>query len=245
MAIDFLHERPYTDEALDEIIRAAGGLPPEQDRQALEDRLSDALWYWDTLRWKKSSEPLTSLELAKRFQNIETAASRLLVALECGPDGDIDKASPQIIHGGLALYAAEHAEAIARKHHHRLTLPGKAVLAQTVKSVAQLKRWAAAARSDAEGGGSLPRSERNTGNEALDALFSCLLEIYAEVFELEPGISRVDGGMPSGPCFRYVKACLDPHLKAIFGEEPPSDEAIVHRLRRLKRSIAGSSRNKL
>lgn len=242
--------RFYTDDDIGRIIKAAGGLPPgnvlpdgdvdlsiyDLDGNALglprDDRLVDrrtelgcrlelAAQNWDVKR-QLQKRP-THRQRARAFARIETDATRLLTALSVPEDGDTEAMPPALLYGGLQAYAAKEAET----HGQFSRYTGKGLLDESIKGVARLHRWAAAARKRAEA--LIPRDGPggHTGDKALNTLFGDLAGIWLDIFERTPATALNATGQPGGPFLRFLRASLDPLPVTM------TDEAIRDRARRL------------
>lgn len=246
-------ERFYTDANVDSIITSAGGLPagdvelhlPDHDtgtlvsqrvdrRTALGHRLESAARYWEVERqWQPKP---THRQRAEEFQKIETAAVRLLKALQVGKDGDIDAMPNALRYGGLLAHAASEAAALGGEPEWT----GEGLLADSIAGVVRLRQWAAAARERAEA--FIPRDGPggHTGDAALDELFGSLAGIWLDIFErpVQTSVGKPDSsreGKAGGPFVRFIRACISPLGRKL------TDEAIRDRVRRLFRG-KGKSR---
>jgi hypothetical protein len=237
----------YSVNDIDAIIAAAGGLPADRDnrlhawsepsaleptkvpgREALAQRLERGVR--DYLVQKHFETKPTPRQLAVDFARIERAGARLLKALQVAGDGDIETMPVALRRGGLQAFAAQEAEQLGQ-------LPlqsADGLLHDAVQGVLRLHRWARGARTRYERQRVTPAAQRHAGDKALDGLFGSLAGIWIEVFE-KPFKTSTRGplggaaGQPSGPLFRFIKACLAPVLRDCM----PTDHAIRQRIRRL------------
>jgi hypothetical protein len=236
----------YSDSDIDAIITAAGGLPADKvdrlharsepslettevaRREALARRLERGVR--DYLVQKHFETKPTPRQLAVDFARIERAGARLLKALQVADDGDLETMPVALRRGGLQAFAAQEVKPLGQ-------LPLQSaddLLHDAVQGVLRLHRWARGARIRYERQRVTPAAQRHTGDEALDGFFGSLAGIWIDVFE-KPFKTSTGGplgraaGQPSGPLFRFIKACLEPVLK----DRMPTDHAIRQRVRRL------------
>lgn len=248
--------RYYTAETIDKIIQTVpGGLPAgpvniqqaapdgsgladcEVDRKtALATKLEAAAVYY--LVERHFDEAPTPSELAKRFQSIETAAKKLLEALQI-PHGATDEIPSSILHplrrqaelmgarlGGFKHFPPRQWQVEGGRTH--TDYMGPAALQDAVEGVGFLKEWAAEAKNRVQPK-ILPRG-KNNGDGPTQRIFGELVGIWIEIFERPvkttvgaPGTSSESKA--KGPMINFIRACLEP-----LGLEMTSD-AIRERLR--------------
>jgi hypothetical protein len=207
---------------------AKGAIPSElvpyitDRRTALVEGLEvAAAWYTHSQAWADKPSPS---HLRDQFQSIETAAEKLLKAVQLPNSGNPDDIPPPIRSllrrraeitgrhlGGFANHPATdwEIEGEAYRDYH-----GIEQLRDVIEGVKLLRIWAAQGRILKERKVSQGR-DRNKGDQALRDLIGNLAGIWVEVFEKRiatsvEGPGRPHAGEASGPFIRFLCACVKP-----------------------------------
>jgi hypothetical protein len=225
----------YSDEVLDRIIEAAGGLPEDDrevdvltgikptgqksyeraiGREALRLCFEGAAEHY-TRSYRSSGAP-TQAMLAKRYSSAEGAALKLLAALKGKPGkaSKADRVAP-ILQTELGLELAGGVptlEALSGSRAQELIR----LLDDCAPCLTRLRKKSV-----------IKPSKRTSADVALDELIRWLGHAYLLVFQEAPGAS-VDDGTVYGPFIGFVRAALEPLL-----EEVPTSGAIRARMRRV------------
>jgi hypothetical protein len=208
---DLRENAHYSDKDLDNIVRAAGGIPPDgpsirfrrytpetaldiakTSRQAaLSKSLEEAALIW--VNEKHFSEEVAASGRRNRFVNIVSSAQRLLdqFDFESEKQGDV---AHRFVLADLQSLANLHAESIGGfpdcppvtftmngSTYQDWRGPDKVALA--IDAVRLLRDWAAKAQERYISQVSPNNRDRHKGNEPLDGLFFRLLAIWTEIFD--------------------------------------------------------------
>ena len=142
----------YSDEQLDRVIEAAGGLPSEtleeyqptdenarisdddesprregryrtiSRRDALRERLDSALDWWGLRTYQTETRPYTPRDLAKEFGRMEKTAAKLLEVMQVSDDGGARDMPQQFIFDGLGRPASSEARDVGKRERWPGTL---------------------------------------------------------------------------------------------------------------------------
>ena len=239
--------RFYSDDDIEKIIDAAGGLPDGEvehevlvdgpdgiryetrrvpRRQALVERLKQAAHAYTVLS-EFQTEP-TAKQISDAMADIEAAAAKLIAALHLPEAIDQDPLASMpaaLRYGALQAQAALEAERLGG-------LPkwsGAGLLSDSVRGVYRLRRWARNAKARSRTARQTSRAKRHVGDEALNALFGDLAGIWIDVFERPIATSvgeSANARKAGGPMVRFFSACLKPILK----DKTPTSKAIRARV---------------
>lgn len=188
-------------------------------RDALRDRLKQALEYHDIGIAHDAMFPRSQKQMVECFGKIEAAAQHLLAALEAS-DGRFQSIPDQFIWGGLSEQTRSTSE--------KMSKPPRFLVEQAFHGVVHFRDWAQGARLSAEERGLIQREDRHAGDETLQGLVESFYWIYADIFwsgkkAPYPSLNREK----PGPLIQFMKACLEP----LYGNKTPSDSKIQGRVR--------------
>jgi hypothetical protein len=236
----------YSDEVLDRIIEARGGLPEDdrevevltgieptgkalykraRRREALRACLEGAAEHY-TCFYSGGLGP-TQAMLAKRYAEIERAGQQFLEGL-----GKPAKA-PSKPDSITRIVRAELGMELAGGVPSLEALAGMRVQ-ETIRDVEKLLRRVTRLREKSAG---VEQTASTKKDVALNELIRWLGHAYLLVFEEAPG-SSVKDGIVQGPFIHFVRAALEPLL-----EEVPSSAALRRRIRDHLPSLLGMAKS--
>jgi hypothetical protein len=256
----------FSDDDLEAIIHAAGGLPDGEvnhqraaedgsglitvrvpRRVALKERLESAARYWD-VTCQYETKP-TSIQTAKDFKKIEKLLNGVLTVLQLQKHefgDDILEKLPRALRDGFEDQPQKDAgvlsapEGLANGQFTRniniLQPSGADLLMDDIKGVYGLRDRARAYLSRVSE--RTPHGKRHEGDPALDELFKHLARIWMHIFE---GELRTSVGAPNsrneGDAGGPLVRFLGACLEPLLADRTPSDKAIRARIGRLRASL--------
>jgi hypothetical protein len=272
---DFRPEYPdgreyYSENDLEAIIRAAGGLPdgevdhlrPAEDgselvpakvsrRVALKERLESAARYWDIAR-QYANKP-TPPQTAEDFKKIERRANSLLIALQLHKhdfgDDVLEKLPPALRDGfedeaqkdaGVVSVQEDLSNGTFTRDVDILQPNGADLLVDAIRGVYRLRDWSRARGTRTAE--AIPHHKRYEADLALDELFKEIALIWTNIFKRELRFSVGAPERPSkGKATGPVVRFFRACLEPLLHEQAPTNDAIRARIRRLLPSLVKPS----